>query len=500
MYSSWMRNLEQFLPGMNHILCGRPPKTPLAQMEAKIRGYRESSLSELMSVFGAFIPFDRLSPKRSQSNSRCRDYSLAITFWAFLWQVLTPGTPCREVVRKVQSLCSELKLRMPGSSNVAYCKARGRLASKDIDAVSASVRERVLARVRDEERWLGHDVKVVDGTGIRLPDTAENQAEFPQPGEQRPGCGFPVMQVVACFCLASGAIIDWVETALKCHECRIFARMLHMFNKGDVVLGDRGFSSYANLAMLQQNDVHAVMRAHQKRKLDYRKGKSLGAHDRLVVWKRPAAPAKGWSREQWNALPEQLTLRIVRIKLEIKGFRVHQYDLVTTLTDAATYTKDDLSELYYRRWAVELYFRQIKTTMGMEKLRCKTPEMVRKELRMHLIAYNLIRGLMQKGAHQESTKLGRISFKASVDTLRQFSSALNSTKTRPKLQQQIIRDMLAIIGHETVRERKNRSEPRAVKERPKPYPRLTSHRSVYTVPKSRKMKGKSKSESLDKAA
>lgn len=500
MYRFLMRNKEQYLPEMNHVLCGRPPKTSLAQMEAKLRSYRESSLSELMSVFGAWIPFARLQPKPEKVNSRCRDYSLAVTFWAFLWQVLTPQTPCREVVRKVQSFCSELKLKIPSSSNVAYCKARGRLGTEDVEAVHSSVLERLLGRVCQDQRWLGRTVKVVDGTGIRLPDTPENQAEWPQPGEQRPGCGFPVMQVVGCFCLASGAIIDWVETALKSHECRVFRQMLHMFFTGDVVLGDRGFCSYANFSMLMGKGVDAVMRQHQRRSVDFRSGKRLGPLDRLIKWTRPAARAAGWSREEWNALPEELTLRVVRIKVEVKGFRVHQYDLVTTLLDADIYTKEDLAELYFRRWSVELYFRQIKTTMGMEKLRCRTPKMVRKELRMHLIAYNLIRGLMQEAAQQEGRQLDRISFKAAVDTLRHFSSALNATKSKSRTQQRIIEEMLSIIGQETVPERKNRSEPRAVKERPKPYPRLTSHRSVYVVPKSRKDKGKPKRKSLDKVA
>ncbi len=486
MHYSWMRNLERFLPGMNHIICGRPPKTTLAQMEAKLRDYRESSLSELMSVFGAWIPSGALERKKVGKNSRQRDYSLSVTFWAFLWQVLTPRTPCREVVRKVQSLCSELKLRMPANSDAAYCMARGRLKQDDIDTVKQAVRERVLSRVREDQRWLGRTVKVVDGTGIRLADTKQNQSEWPQPSEQRPGCGFPVMQLVACFCLASGAIIDWVETELKSHECRVFKRMLHLFKKGDVVLGDRGFSSYANIALLLSQGAHAVMRLHQMRKMDFRQGKYLGPHDRLVTWKRSAVRGKGWSKEQWAELPEELTLRVVRIKVEVKGFRVRQYDLVTTLTDPVECTKDNLAELYFRRWAVELFFRQIKTTMGMEKLRCKTPEMVRKELRMHLIAYNLIRGLMQEAAHQQSVKLDRISFKATVDTLRQFSSAINATKAKPKIQQRIIEEMLCIIAIERVPLRLNRSEPRALKERPKPYPRITDHRSKYVVPNMRK--------------
>lgn len=483
---------------MNHILCGRPPKTSLAQVEAKRRSYRESSLSELMGVFESWIPFARLQPKAQKENSRCRDYSLAVTFWAFLWQVLTPQTACREVVRKVQSFCSELKLRIPSSSNVAYCKARGRLSIEDVDAVGKAVRDRVLSRIRDDQLWLGRTVKVVDGTGIKLPDTPENQAAWPQPGGQRPGCGFPVMQVVGCFCIASGAIIGWVETALKSHECRVFKTMLHLFGKGEVVLGDRGYCSFANLGLLMGKGIDAVMRLHQRRATDFRQGKRLGPLDRVVTWVRPSVPATGWSHQEWNALPKELTLRVVRIKVAIKGFRVHQYDLVTTLTDAELYTKDDLAELYFRRWAVELYFRQIKTTMGMEKLRCRTPEMVRKELRMHLMAYNLIRGLMQEAAQQESTRLERISFKAAVDTLRPFCNALNATKGRPRVQQRIIEEMLAIIGTETVPERLNRSEPRAVKERPKPFPILTSHRSVYTVPKSRKGNRNPKPKKLDK--
>lgn len=211
----------------------------------------------------------------------------------FLWQTLTPQTPCREVVRKVQTLCCERNLRVPGSSSAAYCKARGRVPVETVDKVHQAVSGRVQAQVRDEHRWLGHDVKVIDGTGIKLADTAENQAEFPQPGEQRPGCGFPVMKVVACFCLASGALIDWVETSLKSHESRILRKLRHLFTPGDVVLTDRGFCSYTNIAALMEQSVHAVMRVHQMRKLDYRKGMKLGAHDRLIRGERPAARHKG---------------------------------------------------------------------------------------------------------------------------------------------------------------------------------------------------------------
>ena len=177
------------------------------------------------------------------------------------------------------------------------------------------------------------------------------------------------------------------------------------------------------------------------------------------------------------------------------------FGTLPTLTDAQVYTRDELAKLYYRRWSVELYYlRDIKTTMGMEKLRCQTPAMARKELRMYIIAYNLIRGLIQQSAERWNQSPDRLSFKASVDTLRQFTSALNATKHRPREQERIIDEMLRIIASEVVPSRLDRSEPRALKERPKPYPRLTSHRSVYTVPKSRRNRGKPKSKSANKAA
>lgn len=339
-------------------------------------------------------------------------------------------------------------------------------------------------------------MQVIDGTGITLPDTLENQETFPQPSSQLPSCGFLVMKVVACFCLASGALLKWVEAELKRHESRILAQFLGFFRPGDVLITDRGFSSYGNLAALSAKGVDAVMRVHQARKLDYRKAKALGTLDRLVEWIKPQRP-KGWDKHDWAALPSKLTLRIVRIRIEVKGFRVRQYDLVTTLLDAVDYTADDLAELYFRRWSVELFFRHIKTTMGMEMLRCKTPEMVRKELRMFIIARNLIRALMQEAANLYQCDLTRLSFKATVDTLRQFSCAIYAAKDALRTRARIIDEMLLIIASEKVPLRENRAEARALKRRPKPFQRLMCHRSKFKVSKFRRNKGKPKPKTVD---
>lgn len=486
-----MLKLERFLPGFNHVICGKPPKTAFAQFQSKLDDMRRSTLSELSFVFEGLIPSEKLSAAPNGDHSRTRIYTRSVTFWGFLHQVLSPGMPCREVVRKIQSYCSEKKLPLPDSDNSAYCTARGKLKDEDLDAIHEHLSGKVRQRVLDEQRWKGRDVKVLDGTGITLPDTPENQKEFPQPARQLPGCGFPVMKVVACFCLASGTLLKWVETELKRHESRILGQFLDHFKREDLVLTDRGFSSYGNLASLILNGVDAVMRVHQARKLDYSEGKQLGPMDRLIEWAKPQRP-KGWDEEDWARLPQKLSLRIVRIRIEVKGFRVRQYDLVTTLLDAQAYTADDLAELYFRRWAVELFFRDIKTSMGMEMLRCKTPKMVRKELRMFIIAHNLIRALMQEAASLYQTELNRMSFKGTVDTLRQFSYAIYAAKDTPRTRSRIIDEMLLIIASEKVPLRENRSEPRALKKRPKPFQRLMCHRSKFKVSTSRRNKEKSK--------
>jgi hypothetical protein len=300
-----MIKLERFFPGLNHILCGKPPKSALAQLKEKLHKLRQSTLSELAGIFNDWIPVKSLESKTdlksktdldSGVNSRERIYSQNVTFWAFLSQVLTPNTSCREVVRKLQSFCSENKLNLPSPNTAAYCKARSRIALKDLKNIHDVVAQRLQNRVLHDQLWKGHDVKVVDGTGITLPDTVENQAEFPQPGEQSKGCGFPVMKLVACFSLASGALLRSVETSLKSSESRILKQFLDFFERDDVVLTDRGFCSYSNIALLVQRGVHAVMRVHQARKIDFRIGKRIGPYERLITWDKPARQ-KGWTRE-----------------------------------------------------------------------------------------------------------------------------------------------------------------------------------------------------------
>lgn len=319
-----------------------------------------------------------------------------------------------------------------------------------------------------------------------MPDTAANQKAWPQPSEQKPGCGFPVVKLAACFCLASGALLEWVEGTLKEHDCRLLQKLLSVFNKGDVVLADRGFSSFASLATLLARGVDAVMRAHHFRKLDWRVGQRLGRRDRLVNWKKGLLQGKLWSREQWEQLPGELTVRLVEIVVAVPGFRTQKLVLVTTLLDAQTYSAEALGQLYFRRWAVELCFRDIKTTLGLDVLRCQTPAMVRKEIVMHALAYNLIRALMQDIAHSHQVSVQRLSFKGTVDALRQWRERFENANAQPRAACQLRRLFYQSIANDLLLARPERSEPRAVKRRAKNFRLLTKPRHEMVVERCRK--------------
>ncbi len=425
-----------------------------------------------------------LSPTDKGINSRQRAYPLPLTFWAFLSQVLSPGSSCREIVRKVQAwYAPQAKTLDSGTS--AYCQARSRLPLSRLTELHQTLAEKLSARLTPPELWLGRRVKVVDGTGVSMPDTAANQKAWPQPSGQKPGCGFPVVKLVACFCLASGALLHWVEGTLKEHDCRLLQELLSVFKKGDVVLADRGFGSFASLATLLARGVDAVMRLHQFRKLDWRAGKRLGRRDRLVTWKKGALQGKLWTAGHWAQVPAELSVRLVEIVVAVPGFRTQKLVLVTTLLNAQTYSAEALGQLYFRRWAVELCFRDIKTTLGLDVLRCRTPAMVRKEIVMHALAYNLIRALMQDIAHSYQVPVQRLSFKGTVDALRQWRELFENAKARPQAARKLRRLFYQSIANDRLLDRPNRSEPRAVKRRPKNFRLLTKPRHEMLVERNR---------------
>lgn len=460
-----------------------------APCRRQVAQLQHAGLSELEALFAPVIPTDRLPQTHHGLNSRERIYTVRTTFWAFLSQVLTPGSSCRETVRKIQVLFQQRGGPLVDEDTGAYCTARKRLPSVTLQSIHQHTAQNLEQQVPQEDLWLGRHIKIVDGTTLSMPDTPENQAAYPQPSSQKPGCGFPILRWVALFSLASGALIQAVQGTLRVHESKLLPLLITALHCGEVLLTDRGLCSFTTIADLLDRGIDAVMRLHQRRPADFRKGQRLGANDRLVRWKKPVQRPATINLDQWLALPTELTLRLVRFQISRPGFRTREIILVTTLLDPAIYAAQALAQLYLRRWKIELSFRELKTTLQLEVLRCLTPTMIEKELWMHQIAYNLIRTLMLEAALTYRVPLVRISFKGTVDTLRQWSRLIQSA--RGKKRDRLIAILLKIIAADQLPDRPNRREPRCVKRRPKPYQYLTKprhrmreipHRNKYRKP------------------
>jgi len=442
------------------------------------RDFRQATLAQLTSHLAGLIPVQLLSSTDEGINSRDRLYTLRLTCECFLWQMLKPNTACREVVRQVQALARLHNWGPVDEGHSAYIQARQRLPQECLERVLAATAQAADQRAASKPRLQGRPVKVVDGSSVQLPDTAANQKAYPQPSGQKPGCGFPVMKLVVLFSLASGALLDVVLGNLHSHDLRLLRQLWECLKAGDILLGDRAYGDYVTLAGLPPQGVDVVARLHQKRKVDFRKAKRLGPQDAVFVWHKGGQQSSILTPQEWAALPDQIQVRIVRFTAACRGFRSQQITLVTTLLDAHRYPASELIALYARRWRLELCLRDVKTTLGLERLRCLSPGMVRKELLAGLIAHNLIRCVMAEAARVGEAELERLSFKGTLDAVRQFSAALAQARTR-KMQRDLWQDLLHALARDLVPLRPGRSEPRAVKRRPKPFPLLNCPRSEF---------------------
>jgi hypothetical protein len=434
----------------------------------------QQSLCQLETLFTPFLPLGVLSQEEEGDNSRDRIFNKRRTFFGFLYQVLNPNCSCRQVVRQIQALLS-LQTETPvKNGNSAYCQARKRMALDTLQRLRTGTAE---AAEQSAALWHSLRPKVIDGTSVSMPDTRKNQKAYPQSRSQKPGCGFPLLRLVGVFSLATGVLLDYAKGNKHQQELTLLWRIFDQFRRGDLALGDRGFCSYVVLALLWKRGVPGLFRMHQRRAVDFRQGRRLGKHDRLVTWLKPREKPPWLPRRWWKRLPSKLQVRVLRRSLQCRGYRSRSVTLVTTLLDPKKYSAEELAELYIRRWKIELWFRDIKTTMGMEVLHCKTPEMVEKELEMFLIAYNLIRCLMAQAGHLHNADLNRLSFKGSVDSVRQFSIAIAQARSKAK-QKRLLRRLLHVIAGDIVPERPGRREPRALKRRPKPYQLLNRPRHL----------------------
>ncbi len=431
-------------------------------------------------AFADVLPAERIETALQQEEATWRDcvYTPLLTLWAFLGQVISPDGSCRAAVARVLAWLVSCGEQPCTPQTGPYCKARARLPESLVlrlmRETGAALHQAALA----DWRWLGRCVKVVDGSTLTMPDTEENQAAYPQQPQQQPGLGFPIARLVVVFCLACGTVIDAAlgrYQGKKTGENALVRTLTEAFAPDDVLLADRYFSGYFDIAFWRQRDVDVVTQLHQRRRCDLRRGRRLGPNDHLVVWMKPPRPS--WMDEATYAgMPDQLVVREVRVRIAVPGFRTKVVVVVTTLLDADVYAARDLAELYRARWHAELDLRSLKITLGMDVLRCKTPAMVRKEVWAHLLAYNLIRTLMAEAAQEVGGTPRDLSFKGTLQTMKEFAERL--LQARGPTRQELYAWLLLAIGAHQVNNRPDRIEPRARKRRPKQYPRLMQPRRV----------------------
>jgi hypothetical protein len=403
---------------------------------------------------------------------RERLYPPTVALSMFMKQALNEDGSCQKAVngwaaRREADGLSPHSIRTGG-----YCKARQRLPIEMVMALTRETGRLLNTQASRSWCWRGRAVKLVDGTGISMPDTEENQAIYPQPSSQAEGVGFPIARVVGVICLSTGAVLEMAMGPLegKGHsELDLFRGLYAAFLAGDIMLADAFYCHYFLIAALQAADVDVLFEQNGSRITDFRRGKSLGKRDHLVSWPKPKARPRWMTKEQYNASPDEITVREVKVDGRI---------LVTTMLDHGKVRKGELSQLHARRWNVELDLRNIKTTLGLEVLNCLTPQMIEKELWVGLLAYNLIRLLMAQAAHNAGVHPREISFKHTVQLWTEWTS--QRLGERPERCNALL---FSLIAQLKVGNRPGRIEPRARKRRPKSYPwlkvsRAEAHRQI----------------------
>ena len=392
-------------------------------------------------------------------------------------QVLCPDHSCQQAVIRVNAERAANGLKPASPDTGAYCKARDRLPEELIHKLVCASGFNLEQAAPAEWRWKKRHVKLIDGSTISMPDTAENQEEYPKQSEQKPGLGFPIARVVGVLSLTIGSVLDLAIAPYKgklTGEHALLRQLLHCFSEGDIALADAYYCSYFLIANLHKMGVDIICRLHGARGSDFRRGKRLGNGDHIVTYLRPSRPS--WmDDETYSKIPETFQVREVKVAIDIPGFRTKSIVVVTTILCSSCATSDELADLFRQRWHVELDLRSIKDTMKMAILRCKKPSMVRKEIWTHLLAYNLLRKIIAEAAFKHKLKPRQVSFKGSMQALNVFRFVWIYN---PNLDSRALYEMmLDQIANIRVGDRPDRVEPRARKRRDNRYPNLNVPRA-----------------------
>lgn len=443
---------------------------PSADIQSKLQSAKTLCLDLL-------LPTPAISKICDEIGHTFRDctYTPMVIVWMFITQVLASDHSCQQAVTRLNAWRVTRGLARVSSETTSYCKARGR------------VPERLFERLLDwttrkceeitSEAWLvqGRIVEMVDGWTVTMADTLENQQEYPQPFNQKPGCGFPIARMIGIFSLATGAINHMAigpHKGKETGETSLLRTILDRILPGRILLADRLYASFWLMAAGEMRSVDLVARVHHSRKVDFRRGLKQGRLDQLVGYHKPARP-EWMSKEEYASYPAFILVRHLKYKVEQQGFRTRVVTLATTLLDAEVYTAEVLASLYYRRWGVELHIRSLKSQMQMDHLRCKSPQMVRKEIHCHMIGYNLVRAAMLASALRFDLCPTQLSFTGALQAVEEFAASLRLGSGRRAEQWD---NLLEVISEIEVGKRPGRQEKRELKRRPKSYSLMTRPR------------------------
>lgn len=408
---------------------------------------------------------------------RNRVYSPIVTLWAMLYQVLSTDKSLRNTVKCITTWLTAAGIQPPSSDTGAYSKARSRFPESLLQRLIPETAESLAQTLSPEHLWCGRPVKVYDGTTVLMADSAANQASYPQHGNQTAGCGFPIARLVVFFCLVTGAVVSACIASWGTSEI-VMSRLLYQdLEVGDVVMADQAYGSYVDLAIIRQQGADGVLRKHHARKTDFRKGNKNGIGDHQVTWHKPAQRPEHMSEQEFAMIPQTLVVREVCLRLSLKGFRDQRIIVVTTLLDAHRYSAGQLTRLYGWRWPVaEVNLRHLKTTLKMEMLSAKTPDMVRKDIWAHLLGYNLLRSLMEYAAPLADDARTQLSVQGARQHFNQMLALLATANRATR--RRLYTHLLETMAIDLLPSRPNRHEPRVVKRRTKPFPRMRQPRSV----------------------
>lgn len=419
--------------------------------------------SDDIRIDGQIICRLKLLFSKTFASFRKTKFSPDVAFNIFIRQILSSDGSCR------QAIADAVGAGLIDSNSLdtgAYCHARERLPESLFTECAKLFYNICYEQLRSKyQRWNGYHLKVIDGTTLSMPDTLENQKAYPQPNTQSPEVGFPLLRMVICNCLMTGAVIDYAYAPYQgklTGEHSLFRSMIdNCVNSRDLILGDRYYSSFWLLHALQKKEAAGLFEAHASRTVDWTKGRSINALDHIIEWEKPSRP-EWMSQDEYDQIPELIKVREFKYKNKI---------LVTTILDEKKFSANKLGELYFQRWCVETDIGALKTTMKMDVLRCKNPENIAREIGAHFVAYNFVRTLIARAARIKKSQPREISHKAAIQIVNAFKIRLANAVSIPEFKK-VVSSMMSLLVKERVQHRPGRKEPRAVKRRPKPYPRL----------------------------